>query len=38
MAKALQFRVQKKFIINDELIMELAKLGASVKVLEPASL
>jgi predicted DNA-binding transcriptional regulator YafY len=33
-----EFRVQKKLIINPELIMELAKLGASVKVLEPESL
>ena len=33
-----EFRIQKKLIINQELIMELAKLGASVKVLEPASL
>lgn len=33
-----EFRIQKKLIINYELIMELAKLGASVKVLEPASL
>ncbi|EAY25597.1 WCX domain-containing protein [Microscilla marina] len=33
-----EFRLQKKLIINYELMMELAKLGASVKVLAPKSL
>lgn len=33
-----EFRIQTQLIVNTEFIMDLARLGASVKVLEPASL